>query len=179
MELNRVFDRFKLQKGTQLLPSLMIPLEIERWELYKKEVTKRSRKYLKKDKAELQKLLIGNTFPLGDVYENNPNRLIDLNPMFDKETKTFPYWEKVKIAVDCISIDMEPGKEIPTVKTVINEALREMIEKLKSLDLQKLDEEIMAFDYKLEDARKDVIKIAISKKKLISYYPHPGDVYVA
>jgi hypothetical protein len=179
MELSRFFEKYRPQKDWNLIPSEMLPLEIERWETYKKLITKRSRKYLKKDKTELQKFLIGNTFPLGEVYENNPDRVIELNPLFDKETKTFPLWEKIKIAVDSIGIDSGPEKEIPTVKTAINEALRAMIEKLKSLDVQELDAEVAQFDYRLEKARKDAVRQAISKKVKLPYYPKPRDAYVA
>ena len=178
MELSRFFEKFRPQKDWELIPSKMVPLEIERWETYKKLITKRSRKYLKKDKAELKKYLIGNTFPLGEVYENNPDRLIELNPLFDKETKSFPLWDKIKIAVNSIGVDNEKGKEIPTIKTAINEALRNMIEKLKSLDLETLDYEISKFDFRLEKARKDAIRNAISKKILLAHYPQPRDLYV-
>ncbi len=178
MELSRFFEKYRPQKDWKLIPSEMVPLEIERWETYKKLITKRSRKYLKKDKAELKKYLVGNTFPLGEVYENNLDRLVELNPLFDKETRTFPLWNNIKIAVNSIGIDNERGKEIPTIKTAINEALRNMIEKLKSLDLAALDAEINKFDFRLEKARKDAIKIAISKKILLTHYPKPRDLYV-
>ncbi len=178
MELSRFFEKFRPQKDWKLIPSEMVPLEIERWETYKKLITKRSRKYLKKDKAELQKYLGGNTFPLGEVYENNPNRLAELNPLFDKDTKSFPYWEKIKIAVNCIGVDNEKGKEIPTIKTAINEALRNMIEALKLLDVDELDAEVSRFDYRLEKARKDAVRHVISKKILLPFYPQPKDIYV-
>jgi hypothetical protein len=178
MELSRFFEKFRPQKDWELIPSKMIPLEIERWETYKKLITKRSRKYLKKDKNELKKFLIGNTCPLSEVYENNPNRIIELNPLFDKESRTIPLWEKIKISVDCIGIDNETGKEIPTIKTAINEALRNMIEKLKSLDAEALDSEVYKFDFRLEKARKDAIRVAITKKILLTHYPQPKDAYV-
>jgi len=127
MELSRFFNKFRPQKGWKLIPSEMVPLEIERWETYKKLITKRSRKYLKKDKIELQKYLFGNTFPLAEVYENNPDRLIEMNPLFDKNTRTFPLWEDIKITVDSIGIDTEKGKEIPTIKTAINETTSQII----------------------------------------------------
>lgn len=177
MELSRFFEKFRPQKDWKLIPSEMIPLEIERWETYKKLITKRSRKYLKKDKSELQKYLVGNTFPLSEAYENNSNRLAELNPLFDKDTRSFPLWEKIKIAVNCIGEDNKKGKEIPTVKTAINEALRNMIEKLKSLDTSALDAEVVSFDYRLEKARKDAVRLAISKKILLPFYPQPKDVY--
>jgi len=179
MELSRFFDKFRPQKDWKLIPSEMVPLEIERWETYKKLITKRSRKYLKKDKTELQKYLFGNTFPLAEVYENNTDRLIEMNPLFDKGTRTFPLWENIKIAVDSIGIDTEKGKEIPTVKTAINEALRNMIDALKALDLKTLDAEVLKFDLKLKKARAAVIGIALSKKIKITQYPQPRDMYVA
>lgn len=178
MELSRFFDKFRPQKDWKLMPSEMVPLEIERWETYKKLITKRSRKYLKKDKKELQKYLVGNTFPLAEVYENNPDRLVELNPLFDKTTRSFPLWENIKIAVDNIGIDNEKGKEIPTIKTAINEALRNMIDKLKSLDLKALDTEVLKFDIRLKKARNAAVGQAISKKIRLLKYPQPRDVYV-
>jgi hypothetical protein len=178
MELSRFFEKYRSQKSWKLIPSEMVPLEIERWETYKKLITKRSRKYLKKDKIELQKYLVGNTFPLSEVYENNPNRLVELNPLFDKEARIFPLWNEIKIAVNSIGVDNEKGKEIPTVKTAINEALRNMIEKLKSLDLEALDAEVTKFDFRLEKARRDIIRMAISKKIILPHYPQPKDIYV-
>jgi len=179
MELSRFFNKFRPQKGWKLIPSEMVPLEIERWETYKKLITKRSRKYLKKDKIELQKYLFGNTFPLAEVYENNPDRLIEMNPLFDKNTRTFPLWEDIKITVDSIGIDTEKGKEIPTIKTAINEALRNMIDALKSLDLKTLDAKVLKFDIELKKARAASIGWALSKKVNIMHYPMPRDIYVA
>lgn len=178
MDLGRFFEKYKIKEGTNLKPSEAAELEIERWETYKKLITKRSRKYLKKDKKELQKYLLGNTFPLASVYESNSNRLIEMNPLFDVQTKTFPLWEKIKIAVDCIGIDIEDGKEIPTVKTVINEGLRDMINFLGSIDWTVEDQLIEAFDKKLEILRKNAITRAITKKILLINYPGPRDAYV-
>ena len=104
--------------------------------------------------------------------------MIDFNPIFDKETKDFPLLSQIKISLYNIGIDNEKGKEIPTIKTAINEALRNMIGKLKSLDLEALDAEVTKFDFRLEKARKDAIRNAISKKILLPYYPQPKDIYV-
>lgn len=178
MDLSRFFEKFKPKEGVKLLPSEAAELEVERWEIYKKLITKRSKKYLKKDKKELQKYLVGNTFPLSQVFENNQDRLIELNPLFDIDTRTFPLWSNIKLAVDNIGIDLDKDKEYPTVKTAINESLRNIIDFIKSRDWEKINDEVQRFDSRLEKARKGAISHVLAKKVLLNHYPTPKDIYV-
>lgn len=172
MDLKKYFEEFTFKSHEVLLPSIMIPLEIKRWEMYKRLISKRSYKYLVKDKKELQKYLRGNSFPLSRVYEGNFNRHINLNPTYDINNRLFPKWNQLKLAVNAIGIK----EDIITIKTCIKTALNDIIQELKELNIEFLDNQVRTFDKKLKKQRLYMEKNAIINKIILKNYPQPKDV---
>lgn len=180
MDLSRYFNQFREQKNESSLPSHLIPLEIDRWELYRKLVLKRSRKYLIKDKPEFIKYLIGNTLPMSRCFEDHSNRVVGLNPLFDEETSTFPYWERVNQAVRYIGSDVEPSKAEPSVKSELHRALNSYIKALKDLDVNELDSLVVKYESNLQGHRSKVAYKAIEGRRFLKEgeYPMPNERYI-
>jgi hypothetical protein len=173
IEFHKTFNQFKETANESKKPSVLIPREIFRWILYKKLVEQRTRKFLLKDKEYFLQYLIGDTLPMSRAYESHPNRCVELNPMYNLKTRTFPRWEKLAIAVNSIGRD----KKYPhgSVKFEIIRSLSELIYHLRHLNLKKLDEAVGEFDEKLKKARLSAIDNAIEEKVLL-VYPNPTDI---
>jgi len=166
---SKVFDKYKRTKNENTLPSNLIPLEIERWEKYRELVTKRDFKTLKRDKDQFIEYLKGDTLPMSRVYESNKHRTIELNPLFDKQNRTFPLWENISIVAHHIG----DSYEYTSARAGLRAAVKDLIETLKALDLNKLDREVKEFDRKLQNKRSFVTYKAIVSRRLLKHYPMP------
>jgi hypothetical protein len=165
------FEKFESERNENPLPSLMIPLEIERWQKFKQEIQHRNKKQLYIDRNELLELLTGPTHPISRAYEFNPSSRIEYNPLYNRKHKSFPLWHAIYLGVYAIGY----GKtEAPTyVKNAIIASTNRLIRFLQRLDFKKLDAQVIAFNIRLNAARNKAIAYAVENrilyKPILSY----------
>ena len=166
---SKLFSKYKRKQNENNLPSNLIPLEIERWELYRDLVTKRGFKTLSEDKKELLEYLVGDTFPMARAYESHPMRHVKLNPTYDYATKSFPLWENIYRIANCIGTSYEQV----SVRAGLRAAIKDLIDFLKTLDLDKLDHEVKTYEKRLKGRRSAATYKAISGRRYLKNYPNP------